>query len=362
MPVQPISFPLLNSDSTNPVMAGMQRSANLSNSVADYLTKALQQEKMKKLMPFIEPMAQENLIKSQLFNQYYGPEKQSEINLRGAETNRSNALTNLPFAGRELPGAAGKALGLEMIKMKYGEDSPIYQTAKQQFDLEQKSVNSRINYQDTLSNTAPTRALSPLGKGIIEEQNLRSNRLPTGQEGQLPGIGNELAEQYALQRQKQTTDTSARQKTLFATNIDKTISQIDPKSLTQFSGIKGKSQLLAEQAKSSTGNPSEKFINFSNNLQRAELLATQVRQFYGDSIQPSMIQRLEKLTNPSSWINDPKSAEQSYESFIKLLRMETKTYQDALKNSNVYKEGSGNSSNGIIKYIRDKSGKIVKAQ
>ena len=76
----------------------------------------------------------------------------------------------------------------------------------------------------------------------------------------------------------------------------------------------------------------------------AELLAKQVRQFYGDSIQPSMQARIEEMINPASWANNPKIAKQNFDTVTSILKKETGTYRGALKSTKEFESQAGSAS------------------
>jgi hypothetical protein len=363
-----------------------------------------------------------------LFNQqaqYYGPNIQSEIGLRNAQANLENQKAQLPYGGATLPGIAGEIIGLESIKKMYGENSPQYEAAKRQFDLGQQNMQARIDYQNTLSSTAPIRYLTPTGKGIVEQANVGQGNAPTGrpweqqinsdqqqqmnpammgqlqnslaqqqqippqgmqqqsmpqqqqinpmqmqmqqggqqipmqnmgmqqqqgipQQNQLaPGNPQELSDAYGLTRLKQTTDSATRQKNLYATNVEKTIDNINVDDLTKYSGVKGATEYASEKSKDALGFPtSDDFKKFNEAMNASQFLASQARQFYGESIQPGMRKKLEDLTNPSSWMRSPETAKTLFNNTKKILGQEMQTYRDAMKSTEVYK-GKGNNSTNL---------------
>lgn len=337
--------------------------------------------------PFIQ--SQTGLNNQQ--TEYYAPNIMSEIALREAQAKETNAKARLPFGGANLPGVGGDILGMESIRQMYGDDSPQYGMAKRQFELGQQNMQSRIGYQDSLSQSMPMRYLTPTGKGYIEQANVAQGNAPTGQpwEQQInpgamtqalmqrqnnqgmqqqipqqqsqmsmmpqqnmqqypmqqqgsplaPGSPEELTNQYEMKRFKDNTDDDTRKRNRFVTNVEKTIKNINSDDLTHFSGITGHLKLSGEQAKDAAGLPTSKeYQGFKQALLASEFLSTQVRQFYGDSIQPEMIKRLERLTNPSSWSNSPKTAKDLFNTTIKILKQEGGTYRDAAKGTSVYKD------------------------
>lgn len=260
-----------------------------------------------------------------------------------AQTKREEAKANMPFGGQNLPGAAGQIVGLETIKMAYGEDSPQYKEAKGLYDLNKQSTQSRINYQNLLSETAPKRFSTPLAKTIQELEDIKNGYLPGTKENMNDEQKKYYEGIYGLDLLKKTTDTDVKKRNLFSKNMDITINSIDPVALTQYSGIQGALQLLQDKALDLRGETPERYEKYQNSLTAAKTLAKQVRQFYGDSITPQVQEGLRQLTDPSAWLKSPKIALSNYNAFVKLLRAETGTYQKATQSPEIY---TGQSTGG----------------
>lgn len=288
------------------------------------------------LSPF---MAHEEMQQRKLANQLSKIALEYAPKMNEAELKRSQALANLPFGGATLPGEAGQVLGLESLRQMFGENSPQYQQAMDAFNLGLQSDLSRINYQNTLAQTAPTRMLTPLGKAITEQQNISQGFMPNGKPLSYPGPNGtkELSGVYDLLINKTATDTDARKRNLFAENIEKTLQSINPEDLFQYGGLKGTAEKYTQQGLASLGKQSADYDKYQQAMQGAEMLATQVRQFYGDSIQPQMMKRLEAITNPASWTNNPKLSLEMFNKTKSILQKEMQTYRDAMKNSDVYR-------------------------
>jgi len=159
----------------------------------------------------------------------------------------------------------------------------------------------------------------------------QSDMQQDGQPQTPEGVDPEVADAYERELAKKTSDPDARRRNLFATNIDKTIDFIRPKKLTQYSGLKGAVDRLNDEYKAQKGQAPERFKEFQDSMTAAEILADQVRSFYGTSVQPSIIKRLEKLTNPSSWIKTPEIAEQNFNALVKILKSEGETYKESVR-------------------------------
>lgn len=284
------------------------------------------------------------------------PEKfQSELSgqnvsnaLNQARIGEINQKASLPFGGNIAPGAVGQAMWLGMIKNKYGEESPEYQNAKEAYQTEIAKTQFLNQYRGALTQTTDKRTATTLGKTQLELADIDEGFMPgTGRTVQLaPEQQQVLRNQYALKLQKDTSDSSARQKTLYASNIDKTLGNINVDDLVRYGGIGGAISKGIEQGKASIGMESKEYDAFEKSLVAADTLAKQVRQFYGDSIQPSMLGKLEMLVNPASWKNNPKIAKQNFETIKNILQQETGTYRNALQGPQEYRGNStGSNSN-----------------
>lgn len=380
-------FPILDYDQLNPIGSGINRAFD-----------------RQKLSDEHQRMQLMNQL-SQIQNQYAPQNQQAELTLKQAQAKRENALAELPFGGQQVSGPAGQIIGLEMIGRQFGYDSPQYKQAKQMFDLDRESDISRINYQNTLAKTAPIRMLTPSGKETVEQANVRLGLSPGGREWKeevgggnpppgfkltnekpnipdnqrlplppgtqeeidkklkdqyAPGTAEELSENYKLIRMKRGGDASTRERNLFASNIDKTLNTINVDSLTRYSGPQGTLEWVHEKAKDLAGHPSSEYLEYQKNVTSATGLATQIRQFYKDSIQPSVRQELQEMSNPSSWHVSPQVAKAKFERLKQILEMETGTYREAGKTSKAYEkqENPSNSSKNIIVSDGKQSGSI----
>lgn len=331
---------------------------------------------------------------------YEQPNLQAQLDMLRAQAQKEQASAQMPFGGQNLPGPAGQVMGLEAVKRMYGENSEQYKTAKQLFDLSQQSTQSRIGYQNKLGDTLGFRYSTNTAKAIDERERVARGLPPTreawedvispggpgssvpGAEGKpqplqltdeqiaklkegLRASGYDITKikdnkqnqgaqpttitpeegksRYDLLLQKQTTDADTRKRNLYANNIEKTLGRMNPDDLTRYAGIPGQLSKLKEQALAPFGKESDEYKNYSRAVEDAEYLATQVRQFYGDSIQPSMIDRLQRLTNPSFWGNNPELAKALFEETKEILKIEMATYRDALKSTAPY-EGAKSSA------------------
>ncbi len=320
-----------------------KQQATAKQMAEDLLGRQLQNKINAANAKYAEPMAQASLgIRQGELSAM--PYKQRLIE---AQTQRAQQLANQPFGGM-LAGDAKEAYALELLKNKLpgGEDNEVYKRALRAYEAKGTSADILNQYRQGLTQTQGARSLTNLGKLENEQRDILAGFEP-GTNRQVPvdpQRQEQLLGQYNLQKQKVVSDTDARKKALFATNIDKTISNIDVDNLVQYGGLANNITKKIEEGKALTGNESESYDKYQKALTGAKLLAKQVRQFYGDSITPTIQEGLASLTDPATWRNNPRIAKLKFKQFTDILKSETQTYRDALRNTNVFESANSNSS------------------
>lgn len=282
-------------------------------------------------------------------NKYAEPEIQANIASKMAETARQNELLKQPFAGRSLPGAGGEALGLEMLKNQYGEESPVYKNALNAYNLQQEKTNQLMKYQQALTGSLPKRTASPLAKQQMEQADIEQGFMPGTTTQVSPEKQAELLNQNRLKLIKDVTDPKIRERALYASNMEKTINTLDPSALTVYSGPQGRLQ-LGEDIVQSTAHRKDvpRYKAYKEALTSAKVLAKQVRQFYGDSITPQVQEQLAQLADPTTWYEQPDVAMARYNQFVSILGTEADTFFDALQSSDIYKKPEKKKTGGNL--------------
>jgi len=271
-------------------------------------------------------------------------------------------LLNKYYGQLHPSGDVANAIYVEQLKNQYGENDPRYIQAKAAHDMALQGHQSLMDYRNILNQTAGFRSTSPLGKEIAEGKgqgaldilkNIRRGPIPPMPSSPSDTTANNLAispdnieqlqssgmadnnartpeerEAYERKINKETSDAQTRTKLNLATNLDKTRKAINSEDLTRYSGLPGIGKYIYESGKALSGNPSEEFINHQKAITAASLMRDQMRQFYGDSIQPKALERLDELTRPSTWYRDPKVAEARWDQLNKILDTETETYRN----------------------------------
>ncbi len=257
-------------------------------------------------------------------------------------------------------GDVANAMYVEQLKSQYGENDPRYLQAKAAHDMALAGHQSLIDYRGVLNQTAGIRATSPLGKLMAEGKGEgATDILRNGQGGGQTSAGAKapanarykVGEQYyndagepvyddnprsAQERKayeqaigKGTTDAAIRNKIPYAKNVKITMDNINPESLVQYSGPQGTAKYYLDSLKAAMGNPPPEFMDYQKQLTGAKTLSKQLRQFWGDSIQPSATDKIDQLTNPSTWNKDPKVALQQFNQLKQITDQELETFQTA---------------------------------
>jgi hypothetical protein len=260
-----------------------------------------------------------------------------------AQTSRAEQLANQPYGGN-LTGIAQEALGIAQLT---GQDPK--EVAQKLYQNKLQQADALNDYRKSLIQMAPKKASTQLAKLQQEEQEVQQGFLP-GSNGQVrlnKDQQQSLSGQYKLARQKLSSDVDTRKKLLYATNLDKTLDNINVDDLTQYSGIAGGLEKKIAEGKSLSGGEEKKYEAYQKSLTATKLLAKQVRQFYGDSITPSIQEKLGELTNPASWKLNPKVAKQNFNQFKSIVHQETQTYRDALQGNDVYRNAPKGNNNSV---------------
>lgn len=353
----------------------------------------------------------------------------AQTKLYEAQAVKAMQLAKSPHAGQMLPGAAGRAQGLSILKGIVGENSETYQNALKDYNTDIKLKIGRTNYfnantvlknvpeinklqimenwqneqeartqqglqhqsfqewyskptgslqqAETKSGLAPTRSvgtqsmiigspattttptaqehmlqgtqhvgqqvpptLQPAGmaqqpQAAMQQPQMPQQQMPQQMPQQVPhglqpqGLTQEPfgfeAKQTGLGLIQKTVPQFTQQKLAYSTNIEKTIALMPESAISTYSQSPVK--LAEDYADSLDGKISPAYGKYLQFITNAKLLSTQARQFWGDTITPSGIKRLDELSNPISWRTNPKAALIKYRALKNTLEREIETYK-----------------------------------
>jgi hypothetical protein len=349
MALNPVYFQVLSPQQANPFGFGMQQGAQIANQMREAKMRDLQNQMLGAQVPYANDMAQADLAIKQAQAPYMN--SQTAMN-----------IGTLPYLG--LKYTSPMIGNLARVQQAYNSTSGNYDKLLSNPQIAAMLPNhpellqtlfNTANTQGKTLNAGPAGIMSGLPGGTMPQQMPQSmpmQQLPlSSQQVQklqqiFPTNGLTTDDIQAanqanqLKLQKQTTDASARQKNLYAANIDKTLGMINPDDLTQYAG--SPISKFLNQAATPLGMESKNYDNYLSAANSAKLLAKQVRQFYGDSIQPSVGKELEQLADPATWQSNPTLAKNLFNNFKTVLQQETGTYRDAMQSTAPYRAQGNN--------------------
>lgn len=314
-----------------------------------------------------------------------------------AQLAKANQARLDPYAGKILPGPAGVAQGMDIMKHKYGEGSPQYNMALKSYNAALKlqlgraayfTANSFLknmpeinkmqvmeNYQNEQkermkeglpkqtiqewhkalyvhphekmgfpSQQPPSPALpQPTGQVVGSQDvdpitaalrrtmggpGMQQPQEPVGQaqaqpppqvpaqagQAVVPPSSGQLSPEHfgfesrqtGLAEVQKTVSSFLRQKLYYGNNIEKTIRLMPESAIADYS--ENPKKLFDDYKKSLDGKQTPAYSRYTQYVTNARLLATQLRQFYGDSISPGARNDLAELSNPISWRTSPKAS------------------------------------------------------
>lgn len=252
-------------------------------------------------------------------------------------------VNDLSNPASKFTGDMANAYNLERLRQNSESDPSLksyYDATKQQYDADIQQKKELADWRKSLIGNAPYRNATNLGKMGLDLNDIKAGFLPnTNRQTRLtPEQQTKLTNQYELAKQKYINDQQTRQKIAYSTNLDTTLGRIDPDKLTQYSGGLGGLQKLGNKVLSNVGLETQNYDDYTTNVTDATLAAKQLRQFLGDSIQPSAAKKLEALTNPESWTKNPKQAKAQFQEFLKTYNKESQTYRRMANDPSIYGE------------------------
>jgi len=284
------------------------------------------------------------LEKALLENKYYAPKAEADIAHRQIENQ---------FGG--LGGTGKNAVALELLKKRVGENHPLYLKAKEAVDRDIANQQSLMASRDMYTRTGDKRAATSLGKAEHEIAEAAAGFRP-GTNYSEP-ISEEEKEFIIGQLEnkivKEASDSSTRSRVLYANNIDTTLSRFKPEDLVQYSGVAGGIKKKLEEGRALSGKESKEYEKYQKALTDVDFLAKQIRQFYGDSIQPRSVEAIKDLVNPEAWITNPRIALSKLKEGIKVLELETENFRKPLRSPKSYGIKTGNKDNEQAEALRN---------
>lgn len=268
-------------------------------------------------------------------------------------------INNLNSPGSQFTGDIANAYNLERLRQQSESDpslKPYYDATKTQYDSDLQQKKDLAAWRLSLTQNAPYRSATNLGKLQLERQEIEEGYLPHSDRNTKLTPEQQIAalNRNELMMYKITGDPKTREKIGYSTNLDTTLGRIDPDKLTQYSGFFGGLQKQGNKLVSTVGLESQNYDDYITNVTDATLAAKQLRQFLGDSIQPATAKKLEALTNPETWSKNPAQAKAQLKEFLQTYQQEAQTYKRMANDPSIYYQDSGEAPGGEY-YAADQS-------
>ena len=147
---------------------------------------------------------------------------------------------------------------------------------------------------------------------------------------------------------KDTTDQQTRAKLQNAVNMNITLDSINSEALTHYSGIERGVTKLFDQVQEGLDVGTPEYKAYVKEAIKASAAAKQMRQYLGDSIQPSNQERLDKLLKPEAWNVSPKVARENFEFMRDLMKRESNTLVRAATDPTIYRPQAATPTQGKV--------------
>lgn len=197
---------------------------------------------------------------------------------------------------------------------------------------------------DTLNATQYNRGLTGISKKYDELRSIQDGKFPGTNDPISPEDQAKMQSSIMLGLVKETTDPKTREKLINANNMNITLDSVDPKKLTHYSGIEGQFvDKPLDAILEGSGEGSQEYKDYIAEVNKANFAAKQMRQYLGDSIQPSAQAKLDKLTKPEAWNVSPETAQKNFEFMRELYKQESQILVRAVTDPTLYQSiGVGN--------------------
>lgn len=227
-------------------------------------------------------------------------------------------------------------------------------------EIADKILQSKIQHTEAgterskkLNETQESRAQTNQGKLLQEAKDVQDGFIPgTGrtQKFDNPEEKQFYQNQYDLKLQKERSDSVTRNRAIYAGLVDNTFDNINADKLVQYSGIEGEIDKRLAQGQLVPEEDQKKYREYKEEVAKVQVLAKQIRQFYGDSISPGNLKKLEDISNPARWSESPAAAKAQFEAFKKLVKQETGIYRKSLSSISPFEGERMGESSGVKVY------------
>lgn len=251
-----------------------------------------------------------------LQEQYGAQSKEADIDYKRALTEYNRSMLGIPKS----------AIGASIYDINRLQEQGLI--SPQQAQVYQQSLLAKNQGRGT--------SKSELSKYNAEKQEIMNDPDLSEEEKQ------QRIDEIDLAIQKKIASPQAANQSLAASNLLLALDRTNLDDLTRYSGVQGQLKLKLHQAMDLMGNAPDEYIRYLKALTNAELEAKEARAMYADSIRKEVQEKLENMTNPSSWGKSPEAAKAKIQAFREILREQAKNYQKALRSTSAYRYETNN--------------------
>jgi hypothetical protein len=225
---------------------------------------------------------------------------------------------------------------------------------KEHIDRIKDAIDTGLNHTvattdraEALTKDQYKRSLSGISKLYDELNDVDKGKFPGTERKLDPEQQSAFRNDILLKIIHDVTDPATRAQLQKAANLNITLDSVDSDALSDYSGIEGQVSKIADSLKEALGAGNPRYQNYIMQVQKANAAAKQLRQYLGDSIQPTAQNRLDHLINPEAWNVSPKTAKANFDFMRDLLHRETNTLVRAANDASLYrpKANTGNTGN-----------------
>lgn len=234
----------------------------------------------------------------------------------------------------------GKVANIAWVKeqLKDPNIDPEYAAQlKKALEDEREHLETTTARGQKLNETQYKRDSTPVTKAYDEIHSIQNGKFPGTNRDLSPQEQTKMQSSLMMKIIKDTTDPKTREKLINANNMNITLDSVNPKKLTYYSGIEGQFvDKPADAILSGLGEGSKEYKDYIQEVNKVTAASKQMRQYLGDSIQPSAQEKLDKLTNPEAWNVAPATAEKNFEFIRDLYKKESQTLVRAVTDPSLY--------------------------
>lgn len=291
------------------------------------------------------PQEQESLQKAITENKYLPREKEAELGLKGEQLKRLQQLSQLPFGGQHISGVAGEIVGLEILKQKYGENSPQYELGKRNLESQIKGRESLAQMRESPYRYAPAQQ-----KNILSFEDQLQKEYPQYDRDTISNMANAYLQDEKSLNGQELPDLSSQSQYLKnniqkasstaylqnqAASLSNTVNElnnIDIEPIKHFAGIKGKTDYLAQKSGIKPRTQEWRDYNAFKNVQSV-LIMDSLRNSLKTSVVPGYVyETIGKFSNPNDemW-DDPQQVQKKWDTLIEWLNRSSKNISKQAK-------------------------------